>query len=114
MLIDGKNDKGLSTQRPLQEIKSNRPNSYNTETFDGILEDNIDADASHIHNNAAALECDPQPDQFDAPTEEPSETNKPPTLGHAMATINQYETNDTQPQSVEDKILYSNYFLNLE
>ena len=109
LLIDGKNDKGLSTQRPLQAIKSNRPNSHNTEMSDNILEDNLDADTSHVHNNADALEHDAQPDQFDTPTEEPSETDNPPTLGHAMATINselstnQHEINGTQPQSIEDK-----------
>ena len=120
MLIDSKHDKGLSTQRPLQAIKSNHPNSYNTEMSDNNLDDNLDADTDHIHNHVCTTERDAQPDQIGTPTEEPVEMDKPPTLGHDMVTFNsehttdKHEINVTQTQSVEDKIIHSNYFLNLE
>ena len=111
LLIDDKNDKGLSTQRPLRAIKSNRPHSHNVQCNDDDLEDDVNADTNHAHNVADASELDVALDYFDTPTEESSETDVPPTLGHAMATI---DSKNNQPKSIDNKILHSNYFLNLE
>ena len=114
LIIDSKNNKGLSTQHPLQEIKSNCPNSCNNTINDSNIEDNVENAIEHDHNYMDPTEHETQPDQIDAPTEEPSSTNALLTLTYAIATFNsecindQHQNSDDYTQNIEETSLHSN------
>ena len=69
LLIHSKNNKGLSTQRPLQPIKSNLHNSYNTSLIEDNLGENLDNNADHYHEYEDPQDYEIEPETVEIPTE---------------------------------------------
>ena len=77
LLIDGKSDKRLSTQRPLQPIKSNRQKPCNNSIEENYLRDNVSD-----HNNEENLDFE----DANVNEAEPESNEIPPDEKHIMGT----------------------------